>query len=142
MIRGKTLAFLVLFYIPQAQAHESNKSNFRTIKELTNDGTEVAVIVREDGHLLGQPYQVELRVNCSKSKDALDLWPIQDSFSVCDLDPNSVKLNRQRDVIALKTKLSDFRNFNDQIELGISSPKAQCSKQTTIKKFQLKRLCH
>ena len=99
------------------------------------------LIVREDGHLLGQPYQVELRANCASASSNPMKWPVQDSFSVCDLNPESARVNSQRTGVAIKTKLADHGNFEKQIELGVQSPQATCEEKTTIKKFSLRGLC-
>lgn len=140
-MNSKIAAFLICLYVPHALADNHQDSNYRILRSFQKGKIEAVIIVREDGHLLGQPYQVELRANCNKTKTIEGQWPIQDSFSVCDLDPKSLKMNKDQSVMALKTKLSDLTNFNEQIELGISAPSVSCSKNTTIKKFNLSDLC-
>ena len=41
---------------------------YRVLKEFTHSNARVWLIVREAGHMVGQPFQVELRVQCDPSK--------------------------------------------------------------------------
>lgn len=138
------LTLILIFFFPQAFAHDSSQKNvdYRVLKELELQGASKAyIIAREDGHLLGQPFQVELRVQCHQEKvDVLKL-KISDSFSVCDLSPESLKLNKAKTVIAMKAKMADLNTYYQDLEKGKASPEVKCGKATKIKKFSLKNLC-
>ncbi len=141
-MRRKFIIFCIgLTLLPSALA-KANDQDFRVLKEmaLPREGKAV-VLVREDGHLLGQPFQVELRVNCQTDQNNYLDWPVHDSFSVCDLDPESLKINSKKSAIALKTKMADHANFEQQLNLGLSSPQVKCEESTTVKKFSLNQLC-
>ncbi len=134
--------FFLCFYLPSALAEAHDQEEYRVLKSLQGaSGEEAAVVVREAGHLHGQPYQVELRVRCGDASENPLQWSVRDSFSVCDLSPESVKTNTQGSAVALKAKMADHANFEKQLELGISQPQIDCQQQTTIKKFSLRRLC-
>ena len=143
------IAFLLCFYLPSALAEASDEhkpsdhsDDFRVLQELgAISGGKAVLMVKEGGHLLGQPYQVEVRGNCSGGSTSQDKWPVKDSFSVCDLSPESVKLNTQKTAVALKTKMAEVSYFDQQIEEGMQHPQMRCLEKTTIKKFSLKNLC-
>jgi len=136
--------FLLIVYLPSAAAdsHDSASKEFRVLKTIELEGEAQAfIVVREEGHLLGQPYQVELRMRCdSKDKEIMDL-PIHDSYSVCDLSTTSLKINNQNSAIAMKVKNADLSHYNDQLDRGIASPEVLCQKETLIKKFSLRNIC-
>ncbi len=137
----RLIIFFLCFYLPSALA-EASDQEYRVLKNLQDEtGDAAAVVVREAGHLHGQPYQVELRVRCNNVSENPLQWSVRDSFSVCDLSPDSVKVNTQGSAVALKTKMADHANFEKQLELGISQPQIGCQSQTTIKKFSLRNLC-
>ena len=143
------MAFLICFGLPAvAKAdqhdHEHDKIKEYRVLEQVNKYEEgyAFVMVREGGHLLGQPYQVELRVECSGIlSDPLKV-KVKDSFSVCDLDPDSIKVNSDGTAIAVKAKMADVNYYDDQIAQGVSSPEMRCLEKTTIKKFSLRKLCN
>jgi hypothetical protein len=142
---NKWLLIICLFFLtPMVAAHERDSSSeaYRVLhRARLEQGGEAVLLVREAGHLLGQPFQVELRVQCQPSTEAPIHWPVSDSFSVCDLSPESVKVNRSHTALALKTKMADHDSYDQQIELGISQPRVTCQKATTVKKFSLRDLC-
>ncbi len=125
-----------------AHDHSSNPTDYRVLKTIEAGGQGKAYIVaRDEGHLVGQPFQVELRLNCEgDEKNILDL-PIQDSFSVCDMKPESLKINRAQTAVAMKTKMADLDSFYAQVEKGEKHPQVMCQQKTTIKKLSLKNLC-
>ena len=122
----------------------STSEDFRILKKIRLSDARVWLIVREQGHLLGQPFHVELRVQCenleSESTTPMDL-PIKDSFSVCDLDPSSVRVNSNNTALALKTKMADTNDYNKQVAAGVIDPKPKCDPATVIKMFSLRNLC-
>lgn len=139
------IIILVVLHFPVtllgAEDNEPVGEEFRVLLETQVKGNSVAVLVREGGHLLGQPYQIELRAQCNKNVSDKNQWSIVDSFSVCDLSPESLKINTQKSAIAMKTKMADLLDFDRQIEQGHRHPIAQCSKESSIKKFSLRKVC-
>ncbi len=124
------------------EAQEDISLEYRVLKEVSLSETQkVYLVAREDGHLLGQPYQIEVRVRCDGEKlDIIEL-PVKDSFSVCDMQPESVKINKAKTAMAMKVKVVDLKHYEDQLEAGQKSPDVRCHKKTEIKKFSLKKLC-
>lgn len=137
--------FLSLLLTPEAFAHEEGEKKTEEIRILKtidiNDKSKAYIVAREDGHILGQPYQVEMRLNCEgKEMEVKDL-PVQDSLSVCDIDPESLKVNNQKTAVAMKTKLADMNSYYDEVEKGNTLATVKCLKKTKILKFTLKNLC-
>ena len=127
--------------------HSSQESQkYRVLKTFAHSGASVWLIVREAGHMVGQPFQVELRVQCSSSsgsasnENIMNL-PVNDSFSVCDLDPESVLINTDQTAMAMKTKSVDMNDYNRQTASGTVDIQPKCSVATTIKTFSLENLC-
>ncbi len=152
--------FIVLFIIflyktssgdsshsPHGSSESSDeKKEYRVLMEFSHSNAHVWLIVREVGHMMGQPFQVELKVQCHPSSDTaptVDIMevPVQDSFSVCNMDPESVVMNLEQTGIAMKTKSVDMNNYNNQVASGIVNIKPQCAKDTTIRVFSLENLC-
>lgn len=105
------------------------------------NGTVAYVVVREGGHMVGQPFNLELRANCSsEKKDVKELEPV-DAHSVCDLDPKSVVINKDKTAVAVKTKMADKDYYDKQVESGATEIKTRCSRKTKIVKFSLRTLC-
>ncbi len=143
----KVFFFTLCIYLPHALANahdeaEGPSQEYRVLKQLAlNSGIKAAVVVKEGGHLIGRPFQVELRVRCEGASSDVLQWPVHDSFSVCDMSPESVKVNRQMTAVALKAKVADLAHYDQQINDSASDPEVRCHKQTHIKKFSLKSLC-
>ncbi|MCJ8277301.1 MAG: hypothetical protein HRT44_08235 [Bdellovibrionales bacterium] len=124
--------------------HNLNDPNeeIRILQELNLAGGSTAyVVARQQGHILGQNYQVELRLNCSPEKKDIHDLPVHDSLSVCDVDPDSLKLNRKKTAVAMKSKMADMKTYYDQIEKGDRLAQVQCAKKTEVIKFSLSKLC-
>lgn len=134
-------SFLIILSFPVTLAAQSDQ-DFRILHEYKSSTNQAFLIVREEPHRLGQPYQLELRVRCgdSTASDPLKL-PIHDSFSACDIDPSSVKVNTSQTALALKTKMADVETYNDQVAQGIKSPILQCLNSTSVLKFSLQNIC-
>lgn len=134
----------LLLFTSQVFGHEAHEtdSKLRQLGEYASpSGHKVYLVAREDGHLLGQPYQLELRADCGGDGGSVKSLPIQDSFSVCDMDPDSIKMNIKKTAIAMKVKLADIGSYDQKIAQGQASPEVSCLAATTIKKFSLKNLC-
>ncbi len=139
------LSLSILLSTPVAFAHgdssDQSESDYRVLKTIEAGQGKAFIVAREDGHLLGQPYQVELRLNCDASDQDVMNLPIKDSFSVCDMKPESLKINKSQTAIAMKTKMADLDSYYAQVEQGIAHPEVSCQEKTTIKKISLKNLC-
>jgi hypothetical protein len=142
------LTLFILLYPDASKAHEegghelTEKHEFRVLKEFNVQGGKAIILTHEGGHLMGQPFQVELRAQCdgAASTELVDL-PVKDSFSVCDLDPESLKINSRQTALAIKTKVADLKTYYDQVSDGIKEPELKCATKTQIKKFSLNNLC-
>lgn len=139
----KLFTFLMCIYIPSAlaEAHEGRVDSYRILKSWNIKDNKIAVVATEQGHLLGQPYQIELRAQCGKQSSEVMQWEVVDSFSVCDISPDSLKMNSQGSALAMKTKMSDLKYFDEQMNSGVISPQTRCLRETSIKKFSLQKLC-
>ena len=138
--------FIVTLFFSQSvlaeHDHEFQKGDkYRVLKEISLPENHRAVImVHEGGHILGQPFQVELRVAC-QGQDKIENFVVRDSFSTCDLSPDSIRINNQKTAMALKVKNADITFYNQQISNGIPSPVLRCARATQVKKFSLRDLC-
>jgi hypothetical protein len=143
----RLLAMILFFFILPDRVladeghHLSKASPHRILWQESVNGALVTVVVHEGGHVLGQPFQVELRVQCAGTEAPLHEQPVQDSFSACDLDPSSLKVNRQKTALAMKAKAADLNHYYDQIAAGKQEPELRCQPQTQISKLSLNRLC-
>ena len=128
-----------------ASSAYAEPSNIRVLHSGTSqNGYHYFITAREASHVLGQKFQVELRYSCDNSKhthEALEA-PVQDSFSVCDLDPNSIKLNLQKSAMALKVKAAVLYSYYDQVGQGLESPILYCETKTQVRSFSLKQICN
>lgn len=137
-----SLLIFVLLLIPGALAETQNDLTRVLLKGKSIDGVSYAVTAREKAHVLGQKFQVELRYDCSNNSQlSPEVLPVQDSFSVCDLSPQSLRENLSRTAIAVKTKRADINSYYDQLERKVQQPNLSCHKTTEIKKFSLQGLC-
>jgi hypothetical protein len=137
------LTFIFLFLFPEVFAYGEfdSKNEFRVLFQTQISQAQIYLIAREEGHLLGQPYQIELRVNCNGDKKEIMELKVKDSFSVCDMQPESVKINNKKTALAMKVKVANINDYYQDIEKGIKSPQVKCGLKTKIKKFSLLKLC-
>lgn len=116
--------------------------DYRILKIITLEPDKKAyLIAREEGHLIGQPIQVELRESCGLIHKPVTQMPVLDSFSVCDIAPESFKLNSKKSAVAMKIKVADLDAYHNQVEKGIKSPEVKCAQDTRVRKFSLKKIC-
>lgn len=134
------MSFLLLMTFP-TDLRAQDSQEYRVLKYMKKGSAHIYLMVREEHHRLGQPFQVELRVSCTGAVSNPLLLDIHDSLSVCDLDPNSSKINRTETALAIKTKMADLEAYNDQIASGQIHPHLSCLIDTEIKKFSLNGLC-
>ena len=123
----------------------AESETLRVLYQGIHNGTKFYVTAREDSHVLGQKFQVELRYQCQPQvqQDPTDVTkiPVQDSFSVCDLAPDSVTINTSRTAVALKTKMANREHYYEQISDGQANPQLLCEARTEIKTFSLTKIC-
>ena len=67
--------------------------------------------------------------------------PVKDSFSVCDVKPESILVNSDQTGVAMKTKSVDITDYDNQILSATADIKPKCAEGTTIKHFSLEGLC-
>lgn len=97
---------------------------------------------RNNGHVLGQKFIIETRVSCSgEAQDFTDLEVI-DSYSVCNMKPESIVENTKGTALAMLAKSANINRYYDDIGAGIASPQIHCKAGTEILKFSLKNLCN
>jgi hypothetical protein len=142
----KAFLFLVLlFFSFSVLSHENNSNDdvdLRLLQEIDlQQGGTVFVTAREAGHILGQGFQIEVRVSCDGGIDDPSHLPVEDSFSVCDMDPDSLMVNKAGTAIAMKTKMAKVFSEAELLEKRNREFFENCSKKTEIKKFSLKKLC-
>lgn len=124
-----------------AHGDEASSQEVRVLKEVNLKKGKAYVVARKAGHLIGRPFQVEVRLDCEGSGQDVQSLKVQDSYSVCDLDPESLKINQAQTAIALKTKDADIETYNDRIAQGETNVDALCAKETKVLKFSLRNLC-
>ena len=137
------LAFLLFWIAPEVFAHEDENipEEVRVLQTVDlKDSSKAYIVAREAGHILGQPFQVELRLNCKGEEKEVSLLPVHDSMSVCDIDPNSLKLNKNQTAIAMKTKMADMNRYYKDMEEDPTA-KVHCAEATKVIKFSLEKLC-
>jgi hypothetical protein len=130
--------------VASAYAHEGHDDNYelRLLKTIElKDKQVVYLTVRDQGHVLGQPFIVETRVSCQGPVTEVSKLPVHDSYSVCDMQPESIKLNKQRTAVAMKSKSADINSYYSDIEKGVQRTEVRCRPKTEILKFTLQNLC-
>ncbi|MEO0335762.1 MAG: hypothetical protein AAF202_05185 [Pseudomonadota bacterium] len=133
---------LFTFALGASQSANAENKNVRVLRAGEVNGYRYLLTAEEHSHVLGQKFQVQLRYSCStQASDQPENLPVQDSFSVCDLSPSSVKVNKSKTAIGIKTKAADREHYYEQVSQGITSPKLYCKSETEVRKFSLKRIC-
>lgn len=133
---------LMLLVFPVEARSEANTKDSKhgqrlLMKGNTNAGESVQLKVRDQGHIHGQPFIVEMYVNCKDEGPPV----LVDSVSVCDLSPKSVKANRWNTAYGLKVKYADVTGYNEMIARGSLDARVQCKPQTDILTFALDNRC-
>ncbi len=101
----------------------------------------VYLTVRDEGHVLGQNFIVQLRASCNGESDDFTKLKVLDSFSVCNLKPESVKINRKSTAIAFLSKTANINKYYEDLADGKVDPKVDCNASIEIQKFSLKNIC-
>lgn len=116
--------------------------NVRLLKKIPmKNGSFVYLTVRDEGHVLGQNFVVQLRASCSGEVEDFSSLEVIDSLSVCNLKPESVKTNRSLTAVAFLSKTANINKYYEDISNGESDPKVDCNLKTEIQKFSLKNVC-
>jgi hypothetical protein len=134
-------------HIDEQQSNEpiiiaKTSHNVRLLKKIPmNDGKIVYLTVRDEGHVLGQNFVVQLRASCSGEVEDFSNLEIIDSLSVCNMKPESVKTNRQLTAVAFLSKTANINKYYDDLSSGKTEPKVDCNLKTEIQKFSLRKIC-
>ena len=116
--------------------------NVRLLKKIPmKDGNYVYLTVRDEGHVLGQNFVVQLRASCSGEVEDFSSLDIIDSLSVCNMKPESVKTNRDLTAVAFLSKTANINKYYEDLSSGKSKPKVDCNLKTEIQKFSLRKIC-
>jgi len=118
---------------------DHNVMLLKTIK--LDDNKVIYLTARNNGHVLGQKFIIQKRVSCSGAVKDFSELEVLDSYSVCNMKPESITLNNKETAVAMLSKSANIDQYYDDIESGISSPEISCSKNTEILKFSLKDTC-
>lgn len=105
------------------------------------EGKYVYLTARDEGHVLGQRFLVQTRVSCQGDSKDFSSLPIVDSHSVCNMKPDSVKMNKSMTAIAMLSKSANINKYYEDIASGKSEPQVDCNTKTEVLKFSLKNLC-
>lgn len=105
------------------------------------EGKYVYLSARNNGHVLGQKFLLETRVSCNgKSKDFAKL-EVKDSYSVCNMKPESIVKNKKGTAMAMLVKSANINKYYDDIGEGVASPDVKCNEGNEVLKFSIKNLC-
>lgn len=106
----------------------------------------VHVIVRKTNVVLGMPYSIELRPNCTKTPNTnFKSLTAADSRTVCDVKAKSLRLREDGDSVSLMVREVDEDLYNDQTmkmaadKVGDVVP--ACKKASSELVLSLKDLC-
>lgn len=146
-MKSSLLAVLFVLSCITTHAHEADKVNpeefnLRLLKTIELEGgTVVYITARDQGHVLGQPFVIETRVSCKGRDEDLKRLKVHDSYSVCDMEPHSIVVNRQNTAVAMKSKAADIDSYYQSIAGGKTPSEVSCQEKTELLKFSLKNLC-
>lgn len=154
MSMRRIIFFVILFFSFFALSHQeaighegesggdSSSEDIRILKEINLvQGGKVYVTARQAGHILGQQFQVEVRVSCLGEVERPGELEVSDSFSVCDMDPDSLVVNRSGTAVAMKTKMAKVFSETELLSGENRNFYESCASKTEIKKFSLRNLC-
>ncbi len=148
-MKNSILIFFTIFIFSfSASAEEKmkiiakNSFNVRLLKKIPLAGGHfVYLTVRDEGHVLGQNFLVQLRASCKGEVDDFSSLKILDSISVCNLKPESVKTNKNLTALAFLSKSANINKYYEDISNGKTEPNVDCNAKTEILKFSLKNIC-
>jgi len=143
-----TLLALSIFTSVDAQdsgehSHEHEQDHeTRLLKTVTTEGGHTVYLsARDNGHVLGQRFLLETRVSCNGHVEDFEKLEVQDSYSVCNMKPESIVKNKKGTALAMLVKSANIHQYYDDIAEGISSPSVNCKYGNEVLKFSLKNFC-
>lgn len=138
------LSLIVLFLSGSASAAE-DVLHSQEYKLKGRNGS-VHVVVRKTSVVLGMPYSIELRPNCSGTpKSNFKSFTAEDSRTVCDVKAKSLRLRGDGDSISIMVREVDEDLYNEQTmkleadKVGDVVP--ACKKATSELVLSLRELC-
>lgn len=126
----------------EAHEHSHEEHGIRVLKSFSLGGDAYMYLsVRDQGHVLGQPFVVETRLSCVGEVEDIKELEVVDSYSVCNMLPDSVVINTKATAVGMIVKSADIDRYDRDIASGLESPDIQCYEQNEMLKFSLKNLC-
>jgi len=120
--------------------HEYETRLLKTIE--MGNGQIVYLSARDNGHVLGQKFLLETRVSCSGDVEDYSKLEVKDSYSVCNMKPESIVKNTKNTALAMLVKSANINKYYDDIAEGISSPHVNCKEGNEVLKFSIQNLCN
>ena len=120
--------------------HKDHEVRLLQAVKISSDQT-LYLSVRNNGHVLGQTFVVETRVSCEGDVENFIDLEVVDSYSVCNLKPDSFIKNTKGTAVALLAKSANINKYYDDIAEGVESPEVFCKKGNEVLKFSLKNHC-
>ncbi len=116
--------------------------NVRLLKKINlSDDQIVYLTVRDEGHVLGQNFVVQVRASCKGDIEDYSTLKVIDSISVCNMKPESVKTNKNLTAVAFLAKTANIDKYYEDIANGTADARVECNSKTEIQKFSLKNIC-
>jgi len=133
---------LNLSFASDEHVHEHEEHNIRLLETYDlGDGAFMYLSVRDNGHVLGQKFVVETRLSCDGEVQNFSELEVKDSYSVCNMKPESITKNEKGTAVAMIAKSANINKYYDDIGEGLVSPEINCKAENELLKFSLKTLC-
>ena len=111
----------------------------KTIK--LKDNQYAYLTVRNNGHVSGQKFVIQTRVSCNGPVEDFSALNVVDSHSVCNIQPESVTVNKKLTAIAMYTRSANHEKFTEDLSKGLNPSEPSCNESTETLKFSLKGMC-
>lgn len=102
---------------------------------------DVHIMVHSNGHLIGNPYIIEVIPDCQKTGLNWRRLPVKASESTCQVDRNGIELDRARQEVSVRVFKMDREKFQKDLMSDPTKAQARCLKESSVLKFILKDLC-
>lgn len=122
-----------------SHSHDYETRLLKTIK--VGEGQYVYLSARNNGHVLGQKFLLETRVSCSGESQDFTKLEVKDSYSVCNMQPESIVKNTKGTALAMLVKSANINKYYNDIGEGITSPNVDCHNGNEVLKFSLQNFC-
>ncbi len=122
-------------------ANESGKVYAHKVFSQVGTNGAVHVLIHSDGHLATRPFVIHVRAECEKTGSNWRKLDIKLAESACFVDKNAIELNRMTQEIFIKTYEIDQEDYQKQLMKTPATARAQCLKEPTIARFDVKNLC-